>query len=150
MDRGFRFLLVILINLLYAGQDDELIRLQVAGQLSGDAVLFNDSGGSLQSVLLGDDRNAAASAGDDHLIRVRQRADGIDFQNINGLGRGHDSAEALPRLFHHVISLFLFRFRVFPGHIPADDFGGLIESLIVGIHRHLRQNRADRFGDAAA
>ena len=150
MDGSLRFLPVILINLFHAGQDDELIRLQVAGQLSGDAVLLDHGGSALQSMLLRDNGDPAASAGDDHLICVRQRADGIDLQNINGLGRGHDPAEALSRFFHNIVPLFLFGLGILSRHVTADDLGGLIKGLVVGIHRHLRQDRADRLGNTPA
>ena len=97
-----------------------------------------------------DDRNTAAAAGDHYLTGIRQRADGVNLHNINGLRRCHHTAESFAGLLYYIIPLLDFNLGVFRGHIAADHFSRLVEGLVVRIHSHLRQDRADGPGDTAA
>ncbi len=97
-----------------------------------------------------DNGNPAAAAGNDNLSGVRQSTDGFYFYNINGLRGGNDSAEAFSGRLLHIVALFHFNLRIVGGHIPPNQLGGLIKSLVVGVHRHLGENRGYGFADAPA
>ena len=101
-------------------------------------------------MLLFNHGNPPAPAGNDNLFRVSQRPYGLDFHNVNGLRRRNHAAELIIRVFPDVISFFNFRFRVFLFHVAADHLIRLIKRLIIRIHCHLGQNRADRFGNSSA
>lgn len=57
-------------------------------------------------MLLRDDGDAAAAAGDDLLACISQGADGVDFQDIDGLGSRYDTAVAFARFFYYKVAFF--------------------------------------------
>ena len=99
-------------------------------------------------MLLLDHRDTAAAAGDHNLVCIGECLDGCDLHDVDWLGRGDDSAIAAFG-FHDVVSFVDFCVGVLLGHIAPDRLFGIIKGIIVGIDGHLRQNRADRLGDAA-
>ncbi len=80
---------------------------------------------------------------------IRERADGIDLNNVDGFGGGNDAPESPAGFFYYIISLFYFNFSIFFGHISADHFGRLIECFVIRVYGNLCQNRADGFENIA-
>ena len=100
-------------------------------------------------MLLLDHGDSAAATGDNYLICGCQRTDGFDLYDIDRLGGSNDTAEALAGIFFDIVALLYFNLSIFLGHVTTNDFGGLIESLIIRIYRDLGEDGADRLGDPA-
>ena len=111
-------------------------------------------------MLLLDHGDSAAATGDNYLICGCQRTDGFDLYDIDRLGGSNNTAEALAVIdpcdlavgIHRaldIIALLYFNLSIFLGHVTTNDFGGLIESLIIRIYRDLGEDGADRLGDPA-
>ncbi len=64
-------------------------------------------------MLLLDDGDAAATAGDDHLVCGRKGADGLDFHDVDGLGSRDYAPVALSGIFFDVIAFLDFGLGVF-------------------------------------
>lgn len=96
-----------------------------------------------------DHGDSAAATGDNYLICGCQRTDGFDLYDIDRLGGSNDTAEALAGIFLDIIALLYFNLSIFLGHVTTNDFGGLIESLIIRIYRDLGEDGADRLGNPA-
>ena len=62
-------------------------------------------------------RGASAYAPENTLeafeLAVSQGADGVDFQDIDGLGSRYDTAVAFAWFFYYKVAFFLFYFRIF-------------------------------------
>ena len=100
-------------------------------------------------MLLLDHGDSAAATCDNYLICGCQRTDGFDLYDIDRLGGSNDTTEALAGIFLDIIALLYFNLSIFLGHVTTNDFGGLIESLIIRIYRDLGEDGADRLGDPA-
>jgi len=72
MDRG----------LLDRREDDQRVGVDFLGEPLRRKVLVDDSRGTLQVMALRpEDRNTAASAGDDNMVRINKRTDGSDLDD---------------------------------------------------------------------
>lgn len=100
-------------------------------------------------MLLLDHGDSAAATGNDYLICGCQRTDGFDLYDVDRLGGSNNTAEALAGIFLDIIALLYFNLSIFLGHVTTNDFGGLIESLIIRIYRDLGEDGADRLGNPA-
>ena len=100
-------------------------------------------------MLLFNDRDSAAAAGDDNLVCIGEGADSFYFHNVNGLGGSNHTAEAKSCVLLHIIALLYFHFGILFGHISANHLCGLVKCLVIGVYRYLGQNGADRFGNAS-
>ena len=98
-------------------------------------------------MLLFDDRNSAAAAGNYNLSCISKGADGVNFHNINRLWSCYNTAEAPAGLFCYIIALAQLGICLFLCHISANDFIGLIEGFIIRIDGYLCQDCADRCGN---
>ena len=59
------------------------------------------------------DGNPAAAAGDDHLVRRCQGADGLDLHDVDGLGSRDYASVALSGIFFDVIAFLDFGLGIF-------------------------------------
>ncbi len=100
-------------------------------------------------MLLLNDGNSAATAGNNDLICGCQSTDGFDLHDVDGLGSSNDTTEAFTGIFLDIIALFHFDLGVLFGHVTANDLGGLIESLVIRVYGYLGEDGADRLGDTA-
>ena len=73
---------------------------------------------------------------------IQQQAYGIQLDDFLRFRSGNDPAVSAFYLCHKV-SLLPLRFRLLFCQNAADHLGGLIESLIIRIHRHLRDDGGD-------
>jgi len=101
-------------------------------------------------MLLLNNGDTAAAAGDHDLISSCKSTDGFDLHNINGSWSSNDTAEALSGFFLYIVALFYLNFSIISGHITADQLGRLIERFIIGIYRYLGQDGGNCFADAPA
>ena len=134
--------------MILSRQDDQFVRVDQLGESACCQILLDDSAGALQVVCLIQHGDSATATGDDYLVRICQRADGVDLYNVDRLRCCHDPSIAALHLCD-MISFFLLCVCILPVHDTSDDLGGLVECLIVRVYGHLGQDRCHRFVDAS-
>ena len=73
-------------DLLYGREDDKRVGIKLLGKAGCGKVLVDDGSGALQVVALGVvDGDAAATAGNDHVVGFDQRADGVKLDDGRGV-----------------------------------------------------------------
>src|SRR5699024_7031800 len=69
-------------GLLDGGEDDEVVGVELLGEDLAGEVLVDDGGRALEVVALGGEHgDAAAAAGDDYVVAVHERANGVQLDD---------------------------------------------------------------------
>ena len=82
-------------DLLHGREDHEVVRIEGLGEKLSREVLVDDGRGTLEvGVARGLHGNAAATAGDDHVVGSDKRGDRVQLDDALRPGRSHDTAVA--------------------------------------------------------
>ena len=147
-DRGQRRLiglLVVEVNVIGVGRDGEQVDSQFDGEQSRGPVFVDDRFQPLQLTADSNHWNTAAAGGDYQHVPRNQRADDIQFDDLQRLRRRDDPAIAARRVFDDVPAQAApFLFRVASRVERTDRLGGMPHRGIVRRDHRLRDQADNR------
>ena len=98
-----------------------------------------------------DHGDTAAACRDDSVLRVHQRAHGLNFNNLYGLRARDDLTPAAACVLGNVNALFCGQLLgLFLGHERADGLGRMLEGGVGGVDGDLREDRRAVNAEASA
>ena len=102
-------------------------------------------------LILPDDGDTAAAGCDDSVLRVHQRAHGLDLDDLHGLRARDDLTPAAACVLGNVNALFRGQLLgLFLGHKRADGLGRMLEGGVGGVDGDLREDRRAVNAEASA
>ena len=140
---GIESLLVFLpevdVDLRHVGEDVELIGTDLDGRHSRSQVFVDNSLNTHMDAILLDDRNTAATHGDDDIAFLSQPLDQLDVLDVDRLGRSHHLTPAF------TLGVFLvdsargsgIGIGLLLSIIRANRLGGVLEHRVVLVDEHL-------------
>ena len=128
-----------------ASGNDEEVGLKIFGEEAGGEILVDDGGATFEfAVVVFNDGDSAAADGDDNDILLKQKANGVFFDNLEGFWRGDDTTPAAAGIFlENPVSGFTIFLGVGFGVEGADGLGGVGEGFVVFVDKDLGDDGGD-------